>query len=123
MSSSSRRRGFSTTSGGGAAAAAAAATTGLASGPSDVADAVLDENVLHAMQKSSIVNATDVVCLSPDARVGPLTPGACHVVDLQFLALKAGLVGIEAIRVVDLTTQEHVDIRDLPTTMVEPALT
>ncbi|KFH47912.1 hypothetical protein ACRE_011370 [Hapsidospora chrysogenum ATCC 11550] len=88
----------------------------------DVADAVLDENVLHAMQKSSVVGSTDVVCLTADARVGPLAPGACHVANLQFLALKQGLLlGIEAVRVVDLASQEHVDIRDLPAMMVEPA--
>ena len=110
LSSSSRRRPGSTGS------------ALLAGSPDkDVADAVLDENVLHAMQKSSVVSTTDVVCLSADTRVGPLPPGACHVVDLQFLALKEGLVGIEAVRVVDLMTQEHVDIRDLPTMLVEPA--
>lgn len=78
------------------------------------ADAVLDENVVHAMQRSSYVDTTDVVCLSADTRVGPLAPGACHVTDLKFVALRSGLVEIEAVRVVDLGTQEHVDIRDLP---------
>lgn len=110
LSSSSRRHGASTSAG---------FTTNLPD--KDVADAVLDDNVLHAMQKSSVVNATEVVCLSADTRVGPLTPGSCHVVELQFLALKEGLVGIEAIRVVDVATQEHVDIRDLPIMLVEPA--
>ncbi|KAJ3543551.1 hypothetical protein NM208_g3515 [Fusarium decemcellulare] len=90
-------------------------------GEKDVADAVTDENVLHALQKNSLVESTDVVCLSADTRVGPLAPGACHVVELQFLALQEGIVGMEAIRVVDLGSQEHVDIRDLPTTFVEPA--
>lgn len=90
-------------------------------GETEVADAVLDENVLHAMQKNSVVDSPDVVCLSADTRVGPLTPGACHVAEMQFLALREGIVGIEAIRVVDLASQEHVDIRDLPTTIVEPA--
>lgn len=89
-------------------------------GESEIADAVLDENVLHAMQKNSSVGSTEVVCLTADTRVGPLAPGSCHVVDLQFLALKEGLVGIDAVRIVDLATQDHVDIRDLPTMMVEP---
>ncbi|KAM5351701.1 hypothetical protein ACJ41O_004424 [Fusarium nematophilum] len=90
-------------------------------GEKDVADAVTDENVLHALQKNSLVESTDVVCLNADTRVGPLAPGACHVVELQFLALQEGIVGMEAIRVVDLGSQEHVDIRDLPTMLVEPA--
>ncbi|RBR02656.1 hypothetical protein FVER53263_08070 [Fusarium verticillioides] len=94
---------------------------GRRNGEKDVADAVTDENVLHALQKNSSVESTDVVCLSADTRVGPLAPGACHVVELQFLALQEGVVGLEAMRVVDLGSQEHVDIRDLPTMVVEPA--
>ncbi|RKL43409.1 hypothetical protein BFJ72_g4233 [Fusarium proliferatum] len=92
---------------------------GRRNGEKDVADAVTDENVLHALQKNSSVESTDVVCLSADTRVGPLAPGACHVVELQFLALQQGVVGLEAMRVVDLGSQEHVDIRDIPTMLVE----
>ncbi|KAI1102352.1 TRAPP trafficking subunit Trs65-domain-containing protein [Jackrogersella minutella] len=84
-----------------------------------VADAVLDENVVHAMQHSSIIDSAEVMCLSADVRVGPLAPGACHVAELRFLALKEGLVGVEAVRVIDLANSEHVDIRDLPTVVVE----
>ncbi|KAF5630825.1 TRAPP trafficking subunit trs65 domain protein [Fusarium sp. NRRL 52700] len=94
---------------------------GRRNGEKDVADAVTDENVLHVLQKNSSVESTDVVCLSADTRVGPLAPGACHVVELQFIALQEGVVGLEAMRVVDLGSQEHVDIRDLPTMLVEPA--
>ncbi|KAF5629551.1 hypothetical protein F25303_10211 [Fusarium sp. NRRL 25303] len=94
---------------------------GRRNGERDVADAVTDENVLHALQKNSSIESTDVVCLSADTRVGPLAPGACHVVELQFLALQQGVVGLEAMRVVDLGSQEHVDIRDLPTMLVESA--
>ncbi|KAK2612433.1 hypothetical protein QQS21_001537 [Conoideocrella luteorostrata] len=90
-------------------------------GEKELADAVVDVNVLHALQKNSASDATEVVCLSADTRVGPLTPGACHVVELQFLALREGIVGVEAVRIVDLGSQEHVDIRDLPTTIVVPA--
>lgn len=90
-------------------------------GEKEIADAVLDDNALHVMQKNSMVDVSDVLCLSADTRVGPLGPGACHVVELQFLALREGIVEIEAIRVVDLSSQEHVDIRDLPTVVVEPA--
>ncbi|KAI1401575.1 TRAPP trafficking subunit Trs65-domain-containing protein [Hypoxylon fuscum] len=87
-----------------------------------VADAVLDENVVHAMQHSSIIDSAEVVCLSADIRVGPLAPGACHVAELRFLALKEGLVSVEAVRVIDLANNEHVDIRQLPTTVVESKL-
>ncbi|RBQ94520.1 hypothetical protein VDGD_08778 [Verticillium dahliae] len=83
------------------------------------ADAVLDENVVHAMQRSSLVDTTEVLCLSADTRVGPLAAGACHVVELKFVALRPGIVGVEAIRVIDLGTSEHVDVRDLPVMVVE----
>ena len=89
-------------------------------GGKDITGAVVDEHALRKTQQSSMVDDTDVVCLSADTRVGPLAPGACHVVELQFLALKEGLLSIEAIRVVDLGSQEHVDIRELPTMMVKP---
>lgn len=105
MSSSSRRRGASI----------------VGREETEIADAVVDENVVHAMQKNSVTASTEVVCLSADTRLGPLAPGSCHVVELQFVAMKEGIVGIEAIRVVDLATNDHVDIRDLPTIMVEPA--
>ncbi|PHH68842.1 hypothetical protein CDD80_7202 [Ophiocordyceps camponoti-rufipedis] len=90
-------------------------------GEPDTADAVVDDNVLHALQRGSALDVADVVCLSADTRVGPLGPGACHVAELQFLALREGVVGVEAIRVVDMVSQEHVDIRDLPVVVVEPA--
>lgn len=83
-----------------------------------IADAVLDDNVVHAMQRSSVVDSTEVVCLSADARVGPLVPNACAVVELRFLALREGVLGIEAVRIVDLGSQEHVDVRELPVIVV-----
>ncbi|KAK5990428.1 hypothetical protein PT974_08696 [Cladobotryum mycophilum] len=89
-------------------------------GEKEIADAVMDENILHALQRNAAVEATDLICLSADTRVGPVAPGACHVVELQFLALREGIVGLDAIRVVDLNSQEHVDIRDLPTMIVVP---
>ncbi|KAL7627990.1 hypothetical protein AAE478_002186 [Parahypoxylon ruwenzoriense] len=85
----------------------------------NIADAILDENVVHAMQHSSIIDSAEVVCLSADVRVGPLAPGACHVVELKFLALKEGIVNVEAVRVIDLANNEHVDIRELPTVVIE----
>ncbi|RAL63799.1 hypothetical protein DID88_003443 [Monilinia fructigena] len=85
-----------------------------------VADAVLDDNIIYAMQRNSAMESSEVVCLSTDTRVGPLAPSACYEVELKFMALKEGIVGVEAVRVVDLGTQEHVDIKDLPTIVVKP---
>ncbi|KAH6845235.1 TRAPP trafficking subunit Trs65-domain-containing protein [Chaetomium sp. MPI-CAGE-AT-0009] len=84
-----------------------------------IADAVLDETVVHAMQRNSVVDAAELVCLSADVRVGPLAPNGCAVAELRFLALRAGVVGLEAVRVVDLGSQEHVDVRELPLVVVE----
>lgn len=96
------------------------ATATAIEGPeTEIADAVLDENIVHAMQRSSLVDSTEVVCLSADVRVGPLAPNACHVVELRFLALKEGIVGVECIRVIDIGSQEHVDVKDLPVMVVE----
>lgn len=84
----------------------------------EVADAVLDEAVAHAVQNRGAAEETDVVCLSADVRVGPLAAEACAVVELRFLALRTGIVAVEAVRVVDLATQEHVDVRELPVVVV-----
>ena len=75
---------------------------------------------MHAMQKNSVVESTEIVSLSTDTRIGPLAPSACHEVELKFMALKVGIVSIEAVRVVDLGTQEYVDIKDLPCILVSP---
>ncbi|CZT50302.1 uncharacterized protein RSE6_11259 [Rhynchosporium secalis] len=85
-----------------------------------IADAVVDENIIFAMQRNSAVQETEIVCLSTDTKVGPLSPSACYEVELMFMPLKVGVVGVEAVRVVDLGTQEHVDIRDLPSIVVKP---
>ncbi|TAQ88495.1 hypothetical protein B7494_g3197 [Chlorociboria aeruginascens] len=82
------------------------------------ADGFVEENILHAMQKNSAIDFIDIICLSTDTRVGPLAPSACYEVELKFMALKAGVLGIEAVRVVDLATQEHVDIKDLPSIVI-----
>ncbi|PQE11150.1 TRAPP trafficking subunit trs65 domain-containing protein [Rutstroemia sp. NJR-2017a BVV2] len=84
-----------------------------------VADAVMDDNIIYAMQRNSAMESSEVVCLSTDTRVGPLAPSACYEVELKFMALREGIVGVEAVRVVDLGTQEHVDIKDLPTIVVK----
>jgi hypothetical protein len=87
-----------------------------------IADAVVDENIVYAMQRNSAIESTEIVCLSTETRVGPLAPSACYEVELKFIPLKIGIVGVEAVRVVDLGTQEHVDIKDLPSILVSPPL-
>ncbi|KAG0650035.1 hypothetical protein D0Z07_3875 [Hyphodiscus hymeniophilus] len=84
------------------------------------ADAVVDENIVHAMQKNSAIESTEIVCLSTETRIGPLAPSACYEVKLDFISLRVGVVSIEVVRVVDLATQEHVDIKDLPSILVSP---
>ena len=79
-----------------------------------VAEAVVDEGVVHAMQRGSAVDVAELASLSADVRVGPLAPQACAVAELRLLALRAGVVGLDAVRVVDLVSQEHVDVRELP---------
>lgn len=85
-----------------------------------VADAVVDENIVYAMQRNSAVDTTEVVCMSTEARVGHLAPSACFEVELKLMAFKIGIVSVEAVRVVDMGTEEHVDITDLPTILVSP---
>lgn len=85
-----------------------------------IADAVVDENIIYAMQHNSALEPTDIVCMSSDTRVGPLAPSSCYEVELKFMALKVGILNLEAVRVVDLATQEHVDVKDLPTISVSP---
>ncbi|KAI0458647.1 TRAPP trafficking subunit Trs65-domain-containing protein [Xylaria acuta] len=84
-----------------------------------VAEAILDDNVVHAMQSSSVIDNAELVCLSADVRIGPLVPGTCHAAELKFLALKEGIVGVDAVRIIDLGNNEHVDIRELPSVTVE----
>ncbi|KAI0423195.1 TRAPP trafficking subunit Trs65-domain-containing protein [Xylaria grammica] len=88
----------------------------------DIAEAILDDNVVHAIQSSSVVDNAELVCLSPDVRIGPLAPGTCHAAELKFLALKEGIVGVDAVRIIDLGNNEHVDIRQLPSVTVENKL-
>ncbi|KAI1004373.1 hypothetical protein K3495_g3836 [Podosphaera aphanis] len=81
----------------------------------DIAEAVLDEKLIHGAHKASIGEATEIICLSTDQVIGPLAPMACHEVELKFLALRSGVLSIDVIRIIDFDTQEQVDIRNLPT--------
>lgn len=95
-------------------------STGDARKDPNVADAVLDENILYAMQKHAAMEPTEILCFSPDVRIGPLAPSACHTVELRFMALRSGVISLDAVRVIDLASQEHVDIKDLPSIVVAP---
>ncbi|KAL5341825.1 TRAPP trafficking subunit Trs65-domain-containing protein [Aspergillus crustosus] len=79
-----------------------------------VAEAVTDDNIVHAMQKNVAGQEADLVCLSTDVRVGPLLPGTCFSTELKFLPLAVGSLRLEAVRLIDVNTNETTDIRDLP---------
>jgi TRAPP trafficking subunit Trs65 len=77
---------------------------------------------LHAMQKHAALEPAEIICYGTDVRVGPLAPSACHTIELHFVALRSGVIELDAVRVIDLVNQEHVDIRDLPSIIISPSL-
>ncbi|BAE64190.1 TRAPP trafficking subunit Trs65-domain-containing protein [Aspergillus flavus] len=79
-----------------------------------VAEAVTDDNIVHAMQKSVAGQEAELVCLSTDLRVGPLLPGTCFATELKLLPLAVGALHLEAVRLVEVNTNETTDIKDLP---------
>jgi TRAPP trafficking subunit Trs65 len=94
----------------------------------DFAQAVVDENVVYAMQHSNATPAgTDLVALTAELRVGPLGPGKCHECAIELVAFVTGTLKVDAVRVIDLTKDAEdgvpaagviVDIRDLPDVVV-----
>ncbi|KAI5205482.1 hypothetical protein E4T39_02995 [Aureobasidium subglaciale] len=78
------------------------------------AESVSDDRTIYHMQHQREAQVAEVVCLNADVRVGPLPPGACHNVQLEFLTLSTGLVGLAAVHVVDLDTRETTQITELP---------
>lgn len=79
-----------------------------------LAPAVVDENIVYAQQKSARTETAGLVCLSTEMRLGTLSSGACYTADVKFLPLEEGVLGVEAVRVVDLGTGEKVDVREVP---------
>ncbi|KAJ5926565.1 hypothetical protein N7516_008338 [Penicillium verrucosum] len=79
-----------------------------------VAEAVTDDNIVHARQKSVSGQEAELISLSTDIRVGPLLPGTCHSTEIKLLPLATGPLHLEAVRLVDVNTNETTDIRDLP---------
>ena len=95
---------------------------GVYSKEGDIAEAVVDENLLYAMQRNTSVvseSQSQVLCLSTDVRVGPLNPGSCMDTKLDFMPLAEGFLQIEAVRIVDVTSGDAIDVRDLPDIVVE----
>jgi len=79
-----------------------------------IAPAIQDEALVHAMQRSSVADVQELACLSADIRVGPLAGNACAMAEMRFVPLREGVLGLEAVRVVDVATGEHVDVREVP---------
>jgi hypothetical protein len=109
----------------------ASSIAGYRTGKKDLlANAVVDENIVYAKQKNARTETAELICLTTDIRIGyvrisllsyqtltivsHLAPGACYTADLKFLALSAGVLSVDAVRLVDLGTNETSDIRDVP---------
>ncbi|KAF2996659.1 hypothetical protein E8E13_003755 [Curvularia kusanoi] len=60
-----------------------------------LAPAVLDENVVYGRQKGAKTEATELVCLTTDIRLGQLSPGSCYTAELKFVALAAGVQTVD----------------------------
>ena len=99
------------------------------SAESEIAQAVVDENVIYALQHShALPRQTDILALTAEVRIGSLGPGQCHEGEIEFLALKAGTFQIDMIRIVDVIREAEegisspgvmLDIRDLPDIVAE----
>lgn len=51
---------------------------------------------------ASLDGDAGLIPLTADIRIGPLPPGACTTAEMRFLVLRAGVLPVEALRVVDL---------------------
>lgn len=52
--------------------------------------------------------------MTADHLYSPLLPGTCHSTEIKLLPLATGPLHLEAVRLVDVNTNETTDIRDLP---------
>lgn len=94
---------------------------------------VMDEGAVYSAHRSQILEPAELVCLMNDVRIGlvsphhlqvnflmrlcrPLAPLACHTTELRFIALTTGVLNVEGVRVVDISTNpsETTECRDLP---------
>ncbi|KAF2842413.1 hypothetical protein M501DRAFT_928027 [Patellaria atrata CBS 101060] len=58
--------------------------------------------------------ASELLPLTMNAVIGPLDPGGCQTAEIEFLPLMTGLLRVEALRLVDIVSQEVAHIYDLP---------
>ncbi len=97
----------------------------------EFAQAIVDDNVVYAMQHSNLVPAdTDLMSLTSEVRVGPLGPGQCHETEIEMVAFKTGILRVDAIRIIDNIKEIQdginaagvvTDVTDLPDVVVEAA--
>jgi hypothetical protein len=90
----------------------------------DVAVAVMDDNVLYAIQNGQRTpGMADLLSLTAELRIGSLGPGQCHEGEIEFIATRPGTFKVDSIRVVDLMREAEegimapgvmVDIQMLP---------
>jgi hypothetical protein len=69
---------------------------------------------LHLLGKNLLSNILVHYILTNACMHRPLLPGTCHSTQLILLPLMTGPLYLEAVRLIDLNTNEAVDIRDLP---------
>lgn len=55
-----------------------------------------------------------VLTLTPDIRIGPLTPGACFETSLKYRTTSAGVLDFGTIRLIDLESRQTLEIARLP---------
>ena len=79
-----------------------------------IASPFTDDNLLYTDMKNFHRDMTQLICLNTDLKIGPLNPGSCYSTEMQFLALTNGLLNADAIRLTDYTTNEAVDLLQLP---------
>ncbi|RMZ79701.1 hypothetical protein DV738_g3218, partial [Chaetothyriales sp. CBS 135597] len=92
-------------------------------------DAVVDGNLVYAMHHSNTAPPpADLVSLTAELRIGPLQAGQCHETKLEMVAFKAGVLRVDAMRVIDKVREAEegmgaagviTDFRDLPDVIVE----
>ncbi|KAL1306666.1 hypothetical protein AAFC00_005338 [Neodothiora populina] len=80
----------------------------------ETAEAVVQSKSLFYQHNRRQNDGAEVICLNADVRIGPLPPGTCHNVQLEFLALSPGFVSLAALHIIDLETKETIEVTDLP---------
>lgn len=94
----------------------------------DMSQAIVEENVLYAMQHSGgVPPETDLMALTAELRIGPLAPEQCYESEIQMIAFEVGTLQVDVMRIVDLVKEAEdgvgaqgvvADIRDLPDVVV-----